>query len=456
MTLSEVGVLHQERGRCCQLDVQLDGLRAELAAAVEQRRVEASLLDVALQTGDAGAVLARLAEMVGSPAVLQDRTMSVVASAAAAGPAAPNRAGLAPADLLLQPARCRVTDETVRQAADRGQPALLPGAGRRPARVVTPVVAAGEVLGFLTVAGPAVEARLAAAVSQAAAVLGLQLLARERISEAVSRDRHEFFADLVASRGPESLAVSGRRLGHDLDAAHIPIAFGFEGGSRHPERDLPTLVAVVRDVLDAGRDRGGPAPVIGIHDGCVVAFVPGAEPERAAGITERVRRRVGERRLRVVAGWGPICAGAASFGLGLAKARWVIDVLPAVAAPCAGFEDLGIYSLLFDKADSDQLGGFVDRWLGPLLDYDRTHPGQFTGVLRTFLEAGSTAAAASQLYVHVSTLKYRIRKIESLLGLNLADPTVQFNLRLALKILETRERLGQSGRGGDHQRKVRV
>ncbi|HKN92400.1 MAG TPA: helix-turn-helix domain-containing protein [Acidimicrobiia bacterium] len=41
----------------------------------------------------------------------------------------------------------------------------------------------------------------------------------------------------------------------------------------------------------------------------------------------------------------------------------------------------------------------------------------------------------------MSTLKYRLRKIESILDVDLSDPEVCFNLRLAFKILAVQERL---------------
>ena len=84
---------------------------------------------------------------------------------------------------------------------------------------------------------------------------------------------------------------------------------------------------------------------------------------------------------------------------------------------------------------------FVDRWLGPLLVHT-----ELTHTLRVFLELGGPSAAATALFVHISTLKYRLRRIESILGVGLSDPEVCFNLRLAFKILAVHERLAAGGR----------
>jgi sugar diacid utilization regulator len=142
--------------------------------------------------------------------------------------------------------------------------------------------------------------------------------------------------------------------------------------------------------------------------------------------------------VQVVAGWGPRCNDLGTFGPGVARARWVVDVLaglPGNPAP-AGYDDLGIYALLYEKRDRDQLADFADRWLGPLLEHS-----ELTHTLRVFLETGGPSAAATALFVHISTLKYRLRKIESILGIDLSDPEVCFNLRLAFKILAVHDRL---------------
>ena len=43
--------------------------------------------------------------------------------------------------------------------------------------------------------------------------------------------------------------------------------------------------------------------------------------------------------------------------------------------------------------------------------------------------------AAERCHVHQSTIKYRLRRIHELLGCDLADAEVRFDLMLALKIL---------------------
>jgi DNA-binding PucR family transcriptional regulator len=57
--------------------------------------------------------------------------------------------------------------------------------------------------------------------------------------------------------------------------------------------------------------------------------------------------------------------------------------------------------------------------------------------LRAYLDDfGDFAAAAAQLHVHPNTVRYRVRRIETLLSTSLADPDVRLLLSLGLRATE--------------------
>lgn len=71
------------------------------------------------------------------------------------------------------------------------------------------------------------------------------------------------------------------------------------------------------------------------------------------------------------------------------------------------------------------------RALSPLASYDREHGGDLCRTLATYLACGCNASrTATALYLHRSGLLYRLRRIESLLGVNLDT----FEVRTALSI----------------------
>lgn len=72
-----------------------------------------------------------------------------------------------------------------------------------------------------------------------------------------------------------------------------------------------------------------------------------------------------------------------------------------------------------------------------LIAYDQTHNSGLFETLRTYLENERNLAETTRmLFVHRSTLLYRIEKIKSLLNLNLDDPKIRLHLLLSYEFLD--------------------
>ena len=100
-------------------------------------------------------------------------------------------------------------------------------------------------------------------------------------------------------------------------------------------------------------------------------------------------------------------------------------------------DHLGAYRLLLQLGEVDELRSFAAEVLGPLLDHDRNHRAELLRTLSAFLDHhGRALPAARALYVHVNTVSYRLRRIESLSGLDLSDPDDRLVAHVALKIVE--------------------
>jgi len=55
--------------------------------------------------------------------------------------------------------------------------------------------------------------------------------------------------------------------------------------------------------------------------------------------------------------------------------------------------------------------------------------------LRALCETGfSLSATAEFLQIHISTLRYRLERLEAILGRDLRDPSVRFELQLACAV----------------------
>ncbi|KPC82992.1 PucR family transcriptional regulator, partial [Streptomyces sp. NRRL WC-3753] len=82
----------------------------------------------------------------------------------------------------------------------------------------------------------------------------------------------------------------------------------------------------------------------------------------------------------------------------------------------------------------DAVRAFADGLLRALREHDATGRGDLVASLRAWLSRhGQWDAAAAELGVHRHTLRYRMRRVEEILGRSLDDPDVRMELWLALK-----------------------
>jgi Purine catabolism regulatory protein-like family/PucR C-terminal helix-turn-helix domain len=96
---------------------------------------------------------------------------------------------------------------------------------------------------------------------------------------------------------------------------------------------------------------------------------------------------------------------------------------------------LGSVELLLATAPAEARRAFRASLLSPLLDYDADHGAELVRTLRVFLDcSGSWTKAAGAMFVHVNSLRYRIRRVEELTGRDLGSLADQAALLLALRL----------------------
>jgi hypothetical protein len=148
---------------------------------------------------------------------------------------------------------------------------------------------------------------------------------------------------------------------------------------------------------------------------------PAAEPQITCGVSELVdSAELAPNALRQA-------EQAIEIGTRLGRAGQIIR-----------YEDLGIYRLLLQIDDMNQLWRFACDVLGPLIDYDASHKVELIASLSAYLgQHESLKQAARVLRVHVNTVAYRVQRIEQLTSLDLADPDDRLVAHVAVKIVES-------------------
>src|SRR5262249_11364662 len=143
---------------------------------------------------------------------------------------------------------------------------------------------------------------------------------------------------------------------------------------------------------------------------------------------------------------------AAGVAGALAQARQArrLAGLLGGGAPLGDAAEVGSVGLLLAAVPGGARRAFPARLLAPLLAYDREHGTELVRTLRVFLDcSGSWTKAADAMFVHVNSLRYRIRRVEELTGRDLGSLADQAALLLALRLGDSAEdqRPDPGGRG---------
>jgi PucR family transcriptional regulator, purine catabolism regulatory protein len=298
---------------------------------------------------------------------------------------------------------------------------------------VQPVVVQGRVEAFLALGKKEALNQFDRIVSShAVALLAIELAKARAVSEAERRLKGEVLDQLIdGSLHGREARVRLERLGFDPSRPITALAFGDAGESER-------LIVACEEVL--AQAPGG--FLTSIRDDAVLAVVQPQVEGFLGGLRDAVAARAS----------GTVQVGSSrpirldDLGEGVREAGYALQVCRSEGRLMAEFRDLGTYQLLLSLQDPDALRTFAASVLGPLDRYDALQGGELVPSLRAFLDKNARwEAAASALYVHRHTLRYRMRKVEELTGRDLSAARDRMEFFLALRARELLASEGSSG-----------
>ncbi|MER6713537.1 MULTISPECIES: PucR family transcriptional regulator [unclassified Streptomyces] len=431
--------------------IAADQYRAVTAGFAAQRELTRQA-----QTGGPEGLLAALAAQVDGWAALYDASGAVVATA-------PEWAGRRAARLTGDVQRLRERPAPASSVAggpeneDRVELHTI-GTGRRPRAALAVGTAAApgtaeryavhSAIALLTLTTERSRSLQAAEQRIGSAVLRMLLAGEPDHARAVAGDLYGGLLDapfrmLVAERVPvsASAALARAESGTPARAADRPSAAALAAADANGDP-----LAALADVMESAAARAGEAVLVvpegerlvvlaadgGAAAAACAEYAAALETARA-GVREKVPG--GEEDELVVglsAPAGPIAASAA-----YKQAEQALSVARRRGRVLVEHEQMAAGSVLPLLAD-DAVRAFADGMLRPLYEHDATGRGDLVASLRAWLSKhGQWDAAAADLGVHRHTLRYRMRRVEEILGRSLDDPDARMELWLALKATNT-------------------
>ena|GEM_PF-4592970 len=101
------------------------------------------------------------------------------------------------------------------------------------------------------------------------------------------------------------------------------------------------------------------------------------------------------------------------------------------------FSDLGIYRILFDLKNRNELYSFYRETIGKIIEFDRDNQTEYLHTIRVYIgQQCSINHTAEQLFVHYNTVRYRLGKIQKLFGMDLDNEEDRVNLYIAIKVMD--------------------
>ncbi len=308
------------------------------------------------------------------------------------------------------------------------------------------VAGAGVDLARLVAVSPArpVSADDAHALERAATVAALVVTRQAAVSAIENKYQGDFLRDVFLGRaGDRAFVVEhAATFGWDLDRPMVVVTAELDPTedvvSGRVRREWQERFAAAWRQVCAAHDRSIASVDFSTE---VVSLVPAADDLRGE-VARLVSKVAGDRG----GGRRPFSCGISRVAslddlpAAYSQARRATTVGRRVNGPknATWFDDLGLHRLLALVPDGAELVEFAHDVLGELAE-DTTDASDLRTTLQVLLDTNLNVAEAARLqFFHYNTMRYRVSKLERLLGPFTSDPNLRLNVAVALQVLEMR------------------
>jgi len=403
-------------------------LNRQAALAARTEEVHRALVSVVLEGGTLSDLAAELAVIMGGPVLVTTPDGRVVAEAG-------------DTDELAAVTASPAFESTGRFRVETAPP---------PGVAVVPIVAGRVDHGrIVTFSRTAISETDVHCLERAATVAALAITKGLAVAAVEDKYRTDFLRDLLTGRAEDlpSAVAHARSLGWDVDRPAIVVVAELD-----PDQVSASVSGLeLRPVQErfAGawqtvmRLRDAYAPVASFNAEVVVVPAAPADGDLARLVADLDRRVAGDRgggRLTFSLGVSRVADGPGDLPRAYEQARTAVRIGRRLHGPGARvtFDQLGAHRLLALIPDGAELRSYVADVLGDLAA-DSADAADLRHTLEALLDnSGNVAETARQLHFHYNTLRYRIEKLERMVGPFTRNAALRLDLSLALRLCQLR------------------
>lgn len=310
-----------------------------------------------------------------------------------------------------------------------------PPVGETPPDLTRPIKGGGSTHGEIVAwtRGDTVQSHQLRAMEQAATVAAMAVAQERAVVSREQRHRTLLLMELVSGR-PLDRAEMARRadaMGWNFEGPRAAVLLEV-ADAKGPIRvaDQPAEERLVRLTQDAA---GQDAIIWALPSGLAMLAVP---TRSFTGLCQALHDRIGRARpgLRVMVAFGRPYSDFSDFQRSYQEAVEALAVGREIYGDdfVLGHNELGVYRLLY-QLPTEELKRYVTEALEPLLEYDRRRNGCLLQTLECYFRHDrNRVTTAAELNVHYNTLRYRMERIERLIGGIDRHPMSRLQLEMAV------------------------
>lgn len=426
-------------------EAEVTGLKAQIEQLTRERALLESFMEahdgltrMVLDGHDIGAITNRLSHLLRTSVEVQDRYAVRLAAFTFENIHDEQHNGSGDTEAYLQTylKQARASRQLVQMPAN-------PQCGLTRARLVAPIMVEQDLLGYVLVLERrgSFSQRVQRATEHAALIFALLMMKQKSQAETERRLQASFLADLLSGNFSDegSILNRGRYLGFNPSVIYqlVLVAPDNVADLLPQEMVREQLLGELAHTLTSS----WPGSLYLAQGANLLALLPPAPPTLT---TERLAAQLRQTASRFAPGLsltlalGGACQHPADFARAASRAERSLELarLLGYSGGVIDYAALGVYNVLFERENKQLLFDFAQGQLQALLDYDAHHKTELVATLQKYFQNSTrlkeTAHAAS---IHLSALKYRLRRIQEIGGFDLGDAETAFNLQLALKIV---------------------
>lgn len=290
------------------------------------------------------------------------------------------------------------------------------------------------------------------AFEHTSALIAIEILKEQALVEQEQKIREKLLEDLLMKRyGDERMIYRrGLSVGIDLEKPYCVFvidpddfeAFLRREQSGSTEDEIQCIKARIHTVIRTGMLHF-PNPFLLMNNSVsvvgLVSVLQGEDmghcKDTVAGILQRLKEAY--PKLGFSAGMGRVKDHIRDADASLREAKLALNCsrLPQFRRQggATAFGELGALSFLCELSGSGPMQEYYREHVGALLAYDAEHNAGLVSTLECYFQCNQNLRlTAEKLFIHKNSVIYRLKKVESLLGISLSHGPAAFDLQMCL------------------------